>query len=104
MDLTETAKVSEMLSDTIVSRNLDAITVECFPMVQKDGVTACLPMQGSITQDPAVCEGDMTSIVGRCSVRINRYRSLDSEYNKVTMRFACFSHCTIAPAWFQITR
>jgi len=44
IDLTETAKVSKLLTHIIQSRNLDAITVECFPMVKKDSVTACLPL------------------------------------------------------------
>ncbi|OQY05161.1 MAG: hypothetical protein B6I20_01780 [Bacteroidetes bacterium 4572_117] len=65
IDLTQTGKVNELLRYTIKSRNLDAITVECFPMVLKDSVTACLPL-AKLNNDgiPAGCEGDLTAIAG----------------------------------------
>ncbi|MCK7537050.1 MAG: hypothetical protein MZV63_41875 [Marinilabiliales bacterium] len=44
---------------------MDAITVECFPMVREHAVTACLALS-KLNNDsfPAGCEGDLTSITG----------------------------------------
>lgn len=98
-DLTETAKVSEMLSDTIQKWNLDAITVECFPMVQKDSVTACLPL-AKFNNDgiPAGCEGDLTAIAGMMLCKeLTGIIPWIANINKVTENVCLFSHCTIAP-------
>ena len=98
-DLTETAKVSEMLSQTIRNHNLDAITVECFPMVQKDSVTACLPLAYLNNEGfPAGCEGDLTAITGMMlSKELTGIVPWIANINKVTESVCMFSHCTIAP-------
>lgn len=99
MDLTETAKVSEMLSDTIQKQNLDAITVECFPMVQKDCVTACLPLAKFNNEGfPAGCEGDLTAIAGMMLCKeLTGIVPWIANINKATDDVCMFSHCTIAP-------
>ncbi len=99
IDLNETAKVSELLSVTIQKWNLDAITVECFPMVQKDGVTACLPL-AKFNNDgfPAGCEGDLTAIIGMMLCKeLTGAIPWIANINKVTDEVCMFSHCTIAP-------
>lgn len=98
-DLTETAKVSEMLSQTIRNHNLDAITVECFPMVQKDSVTACLPLAYLNNEGfPAGCEGDLTAITGMMLCKeLTGIVPWIANINKVTESVCMFSHCTIAP-------
>jgi L-fucose isomerase-like protein len=99
MDLTETAKVSGLLTDTIQKRNLDAITVECFPMVQKDKVTACLPL-GKFNNEgiPAGCEGDLTAITGMMlGKELTGIIPWIANINKVSEEVCMFSHCTIAP-------
>ncbi|MFA8298623.1 MAG: hypothetical protein ACEPOV_00510 [Hyphomicrobiales bacterium] len=96
-DLGTTSAVSQFMMDQIKLHKLDAITVECFPMVQEKGITACLPL--SLLNDngvPAGCEGDITAITGMMigqaltgsipwmanTVEIDKKRSL-------------FAHCTI---------
>ena len=99
IDLTETAKVSELLTDTIQKRNLDAITVECFPMVQKDCVTACLPLAKFNSEGiPAGCEGDLTAIAGMMLCKeLTGIIPWIANINKATDEVCMFSHCTIAP-------
>ena len=98
-DLTETAKVSELLSNTIQKWNLDAITVECFPMVQQDSVTACLPLARFNNEGiPAGCEGDLTAIAGMMLCKeLTGIIPWMANINKATDEVCMFSHCTIAP-------
>lgn len=99
MDLQDTARVYSMLADTIAANMLDAITVECFPMVKKDGVTACLPL-AKFNNDgfPAGCEGDITAITGMMlGKELTGMVPWIANTNKVTNDLCVFSHCTIAP-------
>jgi len=98
-DLTDTARVNEMLTDTIQKWHLDAITVECFPMVQKDGVTACLPLAKFNNEGiPAGCEGDLTAVAGMMLCKeLTGVIPWIANTNKVTDEVCLFSHCTIAP-------
>jgi L-fucose isomerase-like protein len=98
IDLTETAKVNELLTNTIQSRNLDAITVECFPMVQNDGVTACLPLAKFNNEGiPAGCEGDTTAIAGMMLCKeLTGIIPWIANINKATDEVCMFSHCTIS--------
>ena len=99
IDLSETAKVSELLTNTIQKQNLDAITVECFPMVQKDGVTACLPLAKFNNEGiPAGCEGDITAIAGMMLCKeLTGISPWIANINKVSDEVCMFSHCTISP-------
>ena len=99
-DLTETAKVYDLLAHTIQSQMLDAFTVECFPMVIQDKVTACLPL-AKFNNDgiPAGCEGDLTAIVGMMLCKeLTGTIPWIANINKVSKDVCMFSHCTIAPA------
>jgi L-fucose isomerase-like protein len=59
------SKVNRVLEVAISQNQLDAITVECFSLVQNEGVTACLSLSHLNDRGiPAGCEGDLTSIVG----------------------------------------
>jgi L-fucose isomerase-like protein len=99
VDLTETAKVSGMLTQIISKNTLDAITIECFPMVQKDSVTACLPLAHLNNEGfPAGCEGDLTAITGMMLCKeLTGIVPWIANVNKVTESVCIFSHCTIAP-------
>jgi len=99
VELSETAKVSEMLSCTIGEWNLDAISVECFPLVQKDGVTACLPLARFNNEGiPAGCEGDLTAAAGMMlGKELTGIVPWMANINKVSNDGCRFSHCTIAP-------
>jgi L-fucose isomerase-like protein len=64
-DNTSAARVHQALQEVVRKFNLDAFTIECFPMVQHDGVTACLALSDFNDNGiPAGCEGDLTSIAG----------------------------------------
>ncbi len=91
------SQVHSLMQKTIHDNLLDAITVECFPLVKEKGVTACLSLALlNDRQIPAGCEGDLTSITGMMFAR-----SLLGEIpwmaniNKVTPETAKFAHCTI---------
>jgi len=98
-DLTETARVSELLTNTIQKWDLDAITVECFPMVKGDGVTACLLLAKFNNEGiPAGCEGDLTAIAGMMLCKeLTGIIPWIANINKATDEVCMFSHCTIAP-------
>lgn len=64
-NIEDAGKVNSLLKAVIDDYKLDAITVECFSLVQKKEVTACLSL--SFLNDmgiPAGCEGDLCSILG----------------------------------------
>ena len=64
-DITDSSKVYNLLANIIEENKLDAITVECFPMVWEHSVTACLALSKLNTDNiPSGCEGDLTSISG----------------------------------------
>jgi L-fucose isomerase-like protein len=98
-DLSETAKVYELLTNTIQKYKLDAITVECFPLVKNNGVTACLPLAKFNNEGiPAGCEGDITAIAGMMLCKeLTGIIPWIANTNKVTNEICKFSHCTIAP-------
>ena len=64
-ELKQSGKVFEALSSTIRTFDLQAITVECFPLIGACNSTACLGLSKlSMDGIPAGCEGDITSILG----------------------------------------
>lgn len=98
-DLTETAKVSELIKDTIQKWKLDAITMECFPLVKNYSVTACLPLAKFNNEGfPAGCEGDFTAVTGMMLCKeLTGIVPWIANINKATNEVCMFSHCTIAP-------
>ena len=65
LNIADAGRVSAMLESVVKAYRLDAITVECFSLVRKNQVTACLGL--SYLNDhglPAGCEGDLCSVVG----------------------------------------
>lgn len=69
-DLEETSKVYNLLKKGIEMHQLSAISVECFSMVKRDEVTACLPLAVFNAQNKvAACEGDMVSMIGKIIIR-----------------------------------
>lgn len=64
-NLQDASRVHQLLRNVISDYYLDAVTIECFPLVKENGVTACLSL--STLNDlgiPAGCEGDLCSITG----------------------------------------
>ncbi|MFC2151104.1 hypothetical protein ACFLSE_01140 [Bacteroidota bacterium] len=98
LDIKDSSKVYNLLNDIIAKKQLDAITVECFPLVRENAVTACLALSRFNTNGiPAGCEGDITSITGKIIIKeltgqIPWMANLAAiEDDKVF-----FAHCTIA--------
>lgn len=68
--LQETAQVYSLLEEVIQQKNISAISVECFSMVMRDQVTACLPLAVFNAQNiVAACEGDICSMIGKMLIR-----------------------------------
>ncbi len=61
----ESGRIYEGLASLIPFYRLNALTVECFPLVNNTGHTACLALSKlNVDGIPAGCEGDSCSIVG----------------------------------------
>ncbi|MBE0639745.1 MAG: hypothetical protein IH598_14600 [Bacteroidales bacterium] len=92
----EAAKVQHALSKIREVRQLDALTIECFSLVQTEGVTACLAL--SYFNDkgiPAGCEGDLVSMVGMMLVQaITGIIPWMANLVKVGSDLVKFAHCT----------
>lgn len=91
------SKIYNILNECIVEEKLDALTVECFPLVRQKSVTACLAL--SMFNDdniPAGCEGDLVSIVGMMFAKevLNSIPWM-ANVAKINDGSALFAHCTI---------
>ncbi|MCX6137373.1 MAG: hypothetical protein NTV54_07770 [Ignavibacteriales bacterium] len=104
IDLTDTARVATLLHSVIKEKSFDAVTVECFSLVQKNSVTACLPLASfNAAGFPAGCEGDIASAAGMMlGKEITGIVPWMANINKIDTQSCLFSHCTIAPT--QLTR
>ncbi|WP_321322539.1 hypothetical protein [Labilibaculum sp.] len=91
------SKIYNILNDCIKKEKLDAITVECFPLVRQKSVTACLAL--SLLNDqqiPAGCEGDLASIVGMMFAKeISGSIPWMANVAKISEESTLFAHCTI---------
>ncbi|WP_057953290.1 hypothetical protein [Salinivirga cyanobacteriivorans] len=97
-ELEKAARVHHLMENTIEENHLDAITVECFPLVKQHAVTACLSL--SLLNDmgiPAGCEGDLTSITGMMlSKALTGEIAWMANTVKIETDKVRFAHCTIA--------
>jgi len=100
LDITETAKVHSLLTQVIEKERLNAITVECFSLVQGHAVTACLPL-AKLNADgvPAGCEGDLASVTGMMFVQaVTGVVPWMANTVQIQPERGFFAHCTIAPS------
>lgn len=96
-ELKKASQVHSLMDHTIKDNHLDAVTVECFPLVKQHGVTACLSM--ALLNDkgvPAGCEGDLTSITGMLFAKalVDEIPWMANTV-KVEEERVRFAHCTI---------
>ncbi|MBN2597194.1 MAG: hypothetical protein JXR82_10465 [Marinifilaceae bacterium] len=91
------SKIYNILKDCVENEKLDALTVECFPLVRQKSVTACLAL--SLLNDqqiPAGCEGDLASIVGMMFAKeISGSIPWMANVAKISEESTLFAHCTI---------
>ncbi|MBP6977398.1 MAG: hypothetical protein KBB71_03690 [Lentimicrobiaceae bacterium] len=94
--LTSASKVHTLLKNIIAMHHLDAITVECFSLVQKNGVTACLALSDLNDHGiPAGCEGDLVSIAGMMLLKeITGHIPWMANLAGIKGTAALFAHCT----------
>lgn len=91
------SKIYNILNDCIKKEKLDALTVECFPLVRQKSVTACLALSlFNDQQIPAGCEGDLASIVGMMFAKeISGSIPWMANVAKISEDTTLFAHCTI---------
>jgi L-fucose isomerase-like protein len=96
MDLHPTSKVYSLLDKTVKNNDLSAISVECFSMVKRDKVTACLPLAVLNSKNVvAACEGDICSMIGKMLVRaVTDHISWQANVAEIKEDHVLFAHCT----------
>ncbi len=95
-ELKDTAKVYSLLEEVIKSNNLSAISVECFSLVKRDQVTACLPLAVLNKQNiVAACEGDICSMIGKMIIRnLIGFVPWQANIAEIKEDVILFAHCT----------
>jgi L-fucose isomerase-like protein len=96
MDLKETSKVYTLLDETVTGKSLTAISVECFSLVKRDKVTACLPLAVLNNKNVvAACEGDICSMIGKMLVRaVTDQIPWQANVAEIKEDHVLFAHCT----------
>jgi len=103
LDTEDAGRVKSALDQTINEYNLDAITVECFSLVNENQVTACLALS-DLNDDnfAAGCEGDMTSIVGIMILQqLTGMTPWMANLAKIINNSVIFAHCTAPTTLMQ---
>jgi len=92
----DASKVKQALQFIIHKNKFDAITVECFSLVQEKGVTACLALSDFNDQGTAAgCEGDLTSISGMMFLKaVTGIIPWMANLVKISNDRVRFAHCT----------
>ena len=96
-EIEKASKVHTMLKNCIKENSLDAITVECFPMVVKNSVTSCLSL-GLLNSlgKTSGCEGDTTSAAGMMIVKeLTNKNCWMANLTNLESERAFFSHCSV---------
>lgn len=96
--LEDSSRVFNLLQHIKDDKKLDAITVECFPLVRNHAVTACLALSKMNTDGlPAGCEGDITSITGKVIVKaLTGEIPWMANMAAIERESIFLAHCTIA--------
>jgi L-fucose isomerase-like protein len=96
LNIRDAGRVHQALTEIISRKKLDAITVECFSLVNENGVTACLGLS-KLNDDhiPAGCEGDLASITGiMIAKEVTGIIPWMANTVKVDAESVKFAHCT----------
>jgi L-fucose isomerase-like protein len=94
--LDEAARVLTLLRRVITDNNLRAVGVECFSLVQKRRVTACLALAQLNTEGTvAACEGDLASMAGMMTGKAaTGIVPWMANTTRLTEKSVILSHCT----------
>ncbi len=96
-DLKRTAQLSTFVRSMIDKHKADAITTECFPLLDLHKTTFCLGnafLNG--LHIPAGCEGDLTSIAGMLLLfKLSGKIPWMANINNFKRQNVMFSHCTV---------
>lgn len=95
-ELHHSSRIYEGLASLPPFYNLDALAVECFPMVRQSGHTACLAL-AKLNADglPTACEADTVSAVGMMLIRqVCGMAPWMANTAHVGTDRALFAHCT----------
>lgn len=95
-ELQETAKVYTLLEEVVKEKEISAISVECFSMVMRDKVTACLPLAVLNNKNTvAACEGDICSMLGKMLIRaVSGEIPWQANVAEIKEELILFAHCT----------
>ncbi|MBQ9470294.1 MAG: hypothetical protein IJU72_05005 [Bacteroidales bacterium] len=95
-ELHHSSRIYEGLASLVPFYNLDALAVECFPMVRQSGHTACLALAKLNAEGiPTACEADPVSAVGMMLVhRVCGLAPWMANTAHVAQGKALFAHCT----------
>jgi L-fucose isomerase-like protein len=100
MDIHKAGKVLQRMEEIVREHRLDAVTMQCFTLLQDTGISGCFSLSSlnDMTDFVAGCEGDVPAtftmmlskaITGNASFMAN-VASVNVEFNT-----AVFAHCTI---------
>lgn len=91
------SKIYHILNECVKKEQLDAITVECFPLVRQKAVTACLALSHFNDHNiPAGCEGDLASAVGMMLLKeVCETIPWMANVARIDKDSTLFAHCTI---------
>ncbi len=94
--LLDTAKVYSLLDSVVKQHALSAISVECFSLVKRDQVTACLPLAVFNNNNAvAACEGDVCSMIGKMMIRaLSGLVPWQANVAEIKEDAVLFAHCT----------
>ena len=94
----DAARVLTLLRQEVEKQNFSAIAVECFSLVQKNKVTACLALAQLNTEGTvAACEGDLASMAGMMLIREACGRvPWMANTTRLSGNSLILSHCTAA--------
>lgn len=94
--LKEAAQVLTVLRGVIEERELRAVAVECFSLVQQRKVTACLALAQLNTEGTvAACEGDLASMAGMIMIKaLTGHVPWMANTTRMTREGVILSHCT----------
>ncbi len=95
-ELEEAARVLTLLRGVVAAHELEALAVECFSLVRRQRVTACLALaQLNAEGTPAACEGDLASLAGMMlAKKLTGTVPWMANTTRLTGNRLLLSHCT----------